>query len=166
MKFVGDDEAVIALREQNQRYNNGRRRKKKARYSFGEFESRRISRDSEVTNLDKLDSSVPLPDYLKAKYDREEEVRKKGGFRNVISHNAQNWQNALTIESKGIVQVQPATHIDPFTREGEKLGTASLRQSNTKYVKRNTFSVIVPSMQGKLLQEYSSIDLTEKWYVL
>ncbi|KAL7532498.1 hypothetical protein ACHAXR_004666, partial [Thalassiosira sp. AJA248-18] len=66
-----------------------------------------------------------------------------------------------------IVQVQPATHIDPFTKEGDKFGTSRLRQSNTKYVKRNTFSVILPSIQGKLVQQAnSSIDLTEKWYVL
>lgn len=163
-KFIPDDEAVIALREQEQRYN-GRRRKKKARVSFGEFASHRMSRDSATvtTHNEKLDSSVPLPDYLKAKIDREEDFRKKGGVLNTISHNALAWQNTFAVESKLIVQVQPATHIDPFSKEGEKLGTSSLRQSSTKYVKRNTFSVIVPSMQGKLIQDHSSIDLTEKW---
>ncbi len=121
-KFIPDDEAVIALREQAQRYN-GRRRKKRARLSFGESKSRRMSRDSEFTNPhnDKLDSSVPLPDYLKAKIDREEDIRKKGGVVNTISNNALKWQNTFTIDAKDIVQVQPATHIDPFSKEGEKL---------------------------------------------
>lgn len=165
-KFIPDDEAVIALREQAQRYN-GRRRKKKARLSFGEFESQRTSLDSDaVTQGSNPDSSVPLPDYLKAKIDREEEVRKKGGLLNAVSHNALDWRNSLTVATGDIVQVQPATHVDPFSREGEKLGTAGLRQSRTKYVKRNAFSVIVPSLHGKMVRDYSSIDLTEKWYVL
>jgi len=173
-KFIPDDEAVIVLREQAQRYN-GRRRKKKARLSFGEFESRRTSMDSETINQnDTPDLSAPLPDYLKAKKDREEDIRKKGGIMNTISHNALGWQNTRTIDSKDIVQVQPAVHIDPFSKEGDKLGTSSLRQSGTKYVERNTFSVIIPSMPGKATQDYSSMvgkvfpdytskDLTEKW---
>lgn len=83
---------------------------------------------------------------------------------NAISNNALNFANSLTIDAKDIVQVQPATHIDPFSNDNQ--GTLSLRQSSTKYVKRTTFSVIVPSRRGKLIQDYSSIDLTEKWYVL
>jgi hypothetical protein len=66
-KYVPDDEAVIALKEQAQRYN-GRRRKKKARLSLGERESRRTSRDSQTTiQTDKHHAVVPLPDYLKAR---------------------------------------------------------------------------------------------------
>ena len=171
-----EDEAVIALKEQAQRYNGRLRKKKKARLSFGEFGSRtsRMSYDSETTNQnnDKIDSSVPLPDYLKAKIDRDEDIRKKGGFRNAIANNHLYWQNTFTIEAQDIVQIQPATHIDPFSKDDEKLGTSTLRQSSTKYVKNSTFPVIVPSWQGKLVQEYSSklcntsIDLTENWYVL
>ena len=89
-----EDEAVIALKEQAQRYNNGRRRrKKKARMSFGEFGNRsRMSYDSETTyqTNDKLDSSVPLPDYLKAKIDREEDIRKNRGVRNAIANKQLN----------------------------------------------------------------------------
>lgn len=168
-KFMPEDEAVIALKEQAQRYN-GRRRKKKARLSFGEFGSRnRMSYDSETTNQTKLDSSVPLPDYLKAKIDREEDIRKKGGVRNAISKNHLTWQNTFTIEANDIVEIQPASKIDPFSKEGDKLGTSTLRQSSTKYVKNTTFSVIVPSWQGKFVQDCarklgsSSVDLTENW---
>lgn len=136
-----------------------------------------MSTDSGTINQnDTPDLSVPLPDYLKAKKDREEDIRKKGGIMNIISHNALNWQNTRTIDSKNIVQVHPAVHIDPFSKEDDKLGTSSLRQSGTKYVERNTFSVIVPSIPGKAIQDYSSMvgkvfpdytskDLTEKWYV-
>ena len=168
-KFMPEDEAVIALKEQAQRYN-GRRRKKKARLSFGEFGSRnRMSYDSETTNQTKLDSSVPLPDYLKAKIDREEDIRKKGGVRNAIAKNHLTWQNTFTIEANDIVEIQPASKIDPFSKEGDKLGTSTLRQSSTKYVKNTTFSVIVPSWQGKFVQDCarklgsSSVDLTENW---
>jgi len=159
-KFIPDDEAVIALKEQAQRYN-GRRRKKKARVSYGD-----MSHGSETTDQieEKLDSSaVPLPDYLKAKIDREEDIRKKGGVLNAISNKSLNWQNTMAVETKDIVQIQPASHIDPFSKEGDKLGTSSLRQSNTKYVKRTTLSVIVPSIRGKIVQDYSKVDLTEKW---
>ena len=166
---------MIALKEQAQRYNNGRRRrKKKARMSFGEFGNRsRMSYDSETTyqTNDKLDSSVPLPDYLKAKIDREEDIRKNRGVRNAIANKQLNYQNTLTVEAKNIVHVQPATHVDPFSKESEKLGTSSLRQSSTKYIKNTTFSVIVPSWQGIFVQDCAnklgntSIDLTENWYV-
>ena len=152
---------MIALKEQAQRYN-GRRRRKKARVSFG---GRSVGSETTDHSGDKVDSSVPLPDYLKAKIDREEDIRKKGGVLNAVSNKTLNWQNALTIEAKDIVQIQPASHIDPFSKEGDQLGTSSLRQSSTKFVKRTTFSVIVPSMQGKLVQNYSKVDLTEKWYV-
>ena len=128
-----------------------------------------MSHGSETTDQieEKLDSSaVPLPDYLKAKIDREEDIRKKGGVLNAISNKSLNWQNTMAVETKEIVQIQPASHIDPFSKEGDKLGTSSLRQSNTKYVKRTTLSVIVPSIRGKIVQDYSKVDLTEKWYVL
>ena len=165
-KYIPDDEAVIALREQEQRYN-GRRRKKKARLSFGEYNSRRSSRDSYTTlQNDKHDSVVPLPDYLKAKIDREEDIRKKGGLRKGVSFSALNWLNTGVIQAQDIIQVHPATHLDPFSKEGNTLGTSSLRLSGTKYVKNNTFSVILPSMQGKLVQKhFPSVDLSEKWYV-
>jgi hypothetical protein len=162
-KYIPDDEAVIALREQEQRYN-GSRRKKRARLSFGVNESRRDC-DSNSHN-EKLDSTVPLPDYLKAKIDREEDIRKKGGLKNAVSHTALSWLNTGVLEAKDIVQVHPSTHIDPFSKEGTKLGTSSLRQSETKYVKNNTFSVILPSVQGRFVQKhFASVDLTEKWYV-
>lgn len=165
-KYIPDDEATIALKEQAQRYNVCRRQKK-ARLSCGESESRRMSRESETTNqnIDKLDASVPIPDYLKVKIDREEDMRKKGGFLNAISNNVLYRKNELSIEAKDIVQVQPATHIDPFSKEDEELGTSSLRQSSTAYENRKTFSVIVPSLQGRLVRDYSDIDLSEKWCV-
>ena len=160
-RYVPDDEAIIALREQEQRYN-GRRRKKKARLSFGVNEHRRESDNAFLSG--KLDASVPLPDYLKAKIDRDEDNRKKGGIKNAITHNALNWMNAGTIEAKDIVQVQPATHVDPFARDGNKLGTSSLRQSETQYVKRNAFSIILPSTRGAFVQKhFPSMDLGEKW---
>ena len=159
-KFTPDDEAVIALREQAQRYNV--RQRKKARLSFGEFASRRTHGDGDSLDLH-TDSSVPLPDYLKAKIDREEDIRKRGGILKTASLHALAWKNTFVIEGKDVVQVQPGSHIDPFSKEGDKLGTLSLRQSNTKYVKRNTFSVIMPTVRGKIVQNYSSVDLTEKW---
>lgn len=164
-KYVPDDEAVIALKEQEQRYN-GRRRTKKARLSFGERDCRRTSRDSETTNqTDKHHSAVPLPDYLKAKIDREEDIRKNAGIRNAISHSTLTWQNAGKVEARDIVQLHPATHIDPFSKlDEDKLGTASLRRSGTPYVKSNTFSIITPSIQGHFVQErFSSVDLNKKW---
>jgi hypothetical protein len=126
-----------------------------------------MSRESETTNQhnEKLDVTVPIPDYLKVKIDREEDIRKKGGFLNAISNKALYQKNDLTIGSKDIVQVQPATHIDPFSKEGGELGTSSLRQSNTEYDNRTTFSIILPSLQGTLLRDYSDIDLSEKWCV-
>ena len=156
---------MIALKEQAQRYDRFRPQKK-ARVSCKEVDSRRTSRNSESATLmsDKHEASVPLPDYVKAKIDREEDIRKNGVFRHAISNRSLNWWNSLTIEAKDIVQVQPATHIDPFSKVGE-LGTSSLRQSNTEYVKHNTLSVITPSIQGKLIRDYSRIDLTKKWYV-
>lgn len=165
-KYIPDDEAVIALKEQAQRYNTCRRQKK-ARLSCGESESRRMSRESETTNQhnEKLDVTVPIPDYLKVKIDREEDIRKKGGFLNAISNKALYQKNDLTIGSKDIVQVQPATHVDPFSKEGGELGTSSLRQSSTEYDNRTTFSIILPSLQGTLLRDYSDIDLSEKWCV-
>jgi hypothetical protein len=163
-KYVPDDEAVIALKEQAQRYN-GRRRKKKARLSFGERESGRMSRDSQTTNqTDKHHAVVPLPDYLKAKIDREEDIRKNAGIRNVISHSTLTWQNTGKVEARDIVQLHPAISIDPFSKDEIKLGTASLRRSGTPYVKANTFSIILPSMQGNFVQErFSSVDLNKKW---
>ena len=165
-KYIPDDEAVIALKEQAQRYN-ACRRQKKARLSCGESESRRMSRESETTNQhnEKLDVTVPIPDYLKVKIDREEDIRKKGGFLNAISNKALYQKNDLTIGAKDIVQVQPATHVDPFSKESEELGTSSLRQSSTEYESRTTFSIILPSLQGTLLRDYSDIDLSEKWCV-
>lgn len=168
MKFIPDEEADIALKEQAQRYNT-RRRKKKARISFGESQPNRKSCGSETTNQsDRLDSSVPLPDYLKAKIDREDDNRKKRGFLNAISNNTLAWKNTLAIESKDIVQVQPASHIDPFSKQGDELGTASLRQSKTQYEKGTTLSIIIPSrIQGKFVQGHATlfgdIDLTDKW---
>lgn len=164
-KFIPDEEAVIALKEQAQRYDRFRRQKK-ARLNSGELESRRMSRDSEnnATQItDKHESSVPLPDYVKAKIDREEVIRKNGVFRHAIANETLKWQNSCTLEAKDIVQVQPATHLDPFSKEVEKFGTASLRLSNTEYVKHTTLSVIVPSIQGKLIRDYSRMDLTKKW---
>eukprot|EP00985_Skeletonema_marinoi_P019499 scaffold11205_cov191-Skeletonema_marinoi.AAC.1 len=167
-KYMPDDEAVIALKEQEQRYN-GRRKKKKARVSLGERDSRRTSRDSQTTNqTEKHHSVVPLPDYLKAKIDREEDIRKNAGIRNAVSHSTLTWQNAGKLEAREIVQLHPANSIDPFSiSKGEtnpKLGTASLRRSGTPYVKANTFSIISPSMQGKFVQErFSSVDLNKKW---
>ena len=159
---------MIALKEQAQRYNV-RHRQKKARLSRGESERRRMSRESESEtanqNHDKLDVSVPIPDYLKVKIDREEDLRKNGGFLGAISNNSRYRRNNLTIEAKDIVQVQPANHIDPFSKEGEELGTLSLRQSSAEYVKSNTFSVIVPSLQGRLIRNYADTDLSEKWCV-
>ena len=164
-KYAPDDEAVIALKEQAQRYN-GRRRKKKARLSLGERDSRRTSRDSQTTNqTDKHNSVVPLPDYLKAKIDREEDIRKNAGIRNAISHNTLTWQNAGKLEARDIVQLHPAISRDPFSSDDNvKLGTTSLRRSGTPYVKSNTFSIISPSMQGNFVQErFSSVDLNKKW---
>eukprot|EP00984_Skeletonema_dohrnii_P021134 scaffold10483_cov127-Skeletonema_dohrnii-CCMP3373.AAC.5 len=167
-KYMPDDEAVIALKEQEQRYN-GRRKKKKARVSLGERDTRRTSRDSQTTNqTEKHHSVVPLPDYLKAKIDREEDIRKNAGIRNAVSHSTLTWQNAGKLEAREIVQLHPANSIDPFSiSKGEtnpKLGTASLRRSGTPYVKANTFSIISPSMQGKFVQErFSSVDLNKKW---
>jgi hypothetical protein len=163
-KYVPDDEATIALKEQEQRYNGGRR-KKKARMSLGERDSRRKSRDSETNSqIDKQQSSVPLPDYLKAKQDREEDIRKHAGIRNAISHSNLTWQNAGKIEAQEIVQLHPATHIDPFSNDEEKLGTSSLRRSGTPYVKANTFSIISPSLQGRFVQKrFSNVDLNKKW---
>lgn len=160
-RYIPDDEAVIALREQEQRYN-GRRRKKRARLSFGVNEHRRDS-DNAVLN-GKLDASVPLPDYLKAKIDRDIDNRKKGGIKNAMTYSALNWLNTGEIEAKDIVQVHPATHVDPFARDGNKLGTSSLRQSETKYVKNNAFSIILPSTRGSFVQNhFPSMDLGEKW---
>eukprot|EP00804_Cyclotella_cryptica_P011221 CCRYP_007732-RA/>CCRYP_007732-RA protein AED:0.04 eAED:0.04 QI:151/1/1/1/1/1/8/72/1904 len=160
-RYIPDDEAVIALREQEQRYN-GRRRNKRARISFGVNEPRRDS-DSAIHN-DIVDASVPLPDYLKAKIDRDEDNRKKGGIRNTITHSALRWLNTGMIAAADIVQVHPASHVDPYARDGNKLGTQSLRQSETKYVKNNAFSVILPSVQGSFVQKhFPSIDLGEKW---
>ncbi len=163
-KYVPDDEAVIALKEQEQRYN-GRRRKKKARVSLGDRDSRRFSRDSQGTNQsDKHHSAVPLPDYLKAKIDREEDIRKNAGIKNAVSHSTLTWQNAGKLEAKDIVQLHPANSIDPFSKEEIKLGTSSLRRSGTPYVKANTFSIISPSMQGNFVQErFSNVDLNKKW---
>lgn len=163
-KYVPDDEAVIALKEQEQRYN-GRRRKKKARVSLGDRDSRRFSRDSQGTNqTDKHHSAVPLPDYLKAKIDREEDIRKNAGIKNAVSHSTLTWQNAGKLEAKDIVQLHPANSIDPFSKEEIKLGTSSLRRSGTPYVKANTFSIISPSMQGNFVQErFSNVDLNKKW---
>ena len=162
-RYIPDDEAVIALREQEQRYN-GRRCNKKARLSFGVNEPRRDI-DSAIHN-DILDASVPLPDYLKAKIDRDEDNRKKGGIRNTITHSTLRWMNTGTIAAADIVQVHPATHVDPYARDGNKLGTWSLRQSETKYVKNNAFSVILPSVQGSFVQKhFPSLDLGEKWWV-
>ena len=157
-RYLPDDDAVIALREQEQRYN-ARRRKKKARLSFGVNEHRRDDDHSA-----KVDASVPLPDYLKAKIDRDEDNRKRGGIKNTITHNALTWLNTGVIEAKDIVQVHPATHVDPFAADGSKLGTASLRQSETKYVKNNAFSIILPSARGAFVQKhFPSMDLNEKW---
>lgn len=163
--YITDDEALIALREQEQRYNS-RRRRKKARISFGESDARRWSGDSQTINKrDKIDTTVPLPDYLKAKIDREEDIRKKGGLKNAITHGAMNWLHAGVIRASEIVQVHPAAHVDPYSKT-DQLGTPSLRLSQTPYVKSNTFSVILPSMQGKLVkQHFPSADMTEKWYV-
>ena len=160
-RYVPDDEAIIALREQEQRYN-GRRRIKKARLSFGINDNRRDS-DNTIHN-DNLDAIVPLPDYLKAKIDRDEDNRKKGGIKNAIYYSALNWLNAGEIEAKNIVEVHPAIHEDPFDRT--KLGTWSLRQSDTKYIKNNTFSIILPSKQGALFLKHFpniSVNLNEKW---
>lgn len=158
---------MIALKEQAQRYDRSRRQKK-ARLSTKELESRRLSRNSESATQtnDKRGSSVPLPDYVKAKIDREEDIRNKGVFRRAIANKSLNWRNSFTLEAKDIVQVQPATHIDPFSKEGEKFGTSSLRQSNTEYEKHTTLSVIIPSIQGHLIRDYSRMDLTQKWFVL
>jgi hypothetical protein len=166
IKYIPDDEAEITLKEQAQRYN-ACRRQKKARLSCGESESRRMSRESETANQpnEKLDVTVPIPDYLKVKIDREEDIRKKGGFLNAISKKALYRKNESTIGAKDIVQVQPATHVDPFSKEGEELGTSSLRQSSTEYENRTTFSVILPSLHGQLLRDYSDIDLSEIWSV-
>jgi len=140
-QYITDDEALIALREQEQRYNS-RRRRKKARISFGESDARRWSGDSQTINKrDKLDTTVPLPDHLKAKIDREEDIRKKGGLKNAITHSAMNWLHAGEIRASEIVQVHPAAHVDPYSK-----------------------SVILPSMQGKLVkQHFPSADMTEKW---
>ncbi len=153
------------MREQEQRYNS-RRRRKKARISFGESDARRWSGDSHTINKsDKIDTTVPLPDYLKAKIDREEDIRKKGGLKNTMAHGAMNWLHAGEIRASDIVQVHPAAHVDPYSKS-DQLGTPSLRLSQTPYVKSNTFSVILPSMQGKLVkQHFPSADMTEKWYV-
>ena len=159
-RYVPDDEAIIALREQEQRYN-GRRRKKKARLSFGVNESRRES-ESTIHNI--VDATVPLPDYLKAKIDREEDHRKRAGIRNYVTISAHNWLNTGMIEAKDIVQVHPASHVDPYATDGNKLGTWSLRQSQAQYVKNNSFSVILPSLQGTFVQKhFPSVDLGEKW---
>ena len=165
-KYIPDEEAVIALKEQAQRYDRFRRQKK-ARLSPRELDSQKMSRNSDIATqiTDKHESMVPLPDYVKAKIDREEDIRKNGVFRHAIANRSLNWRNSLMIEAKDIVQVQPATHIDPFSKEGEKLGTLSLRQSNTEYVKHTTLSVIIPSIYGQFIRDYSRIDLTQKWYV-
>lgn len=164
-EYVPDDEAVIALKEQEQRYNDSRRRKKKARLSFGECDTRRWSGDSDTLNQnDNIDSIIPIPDYVKAKIDREEDNRKKGGLKNALSFEYSNWKHTGVIEASDIVQVHRAIHVDPFSRT-EKLGTPSLRLSQTKYVKSNTLSVILPSVQGTLYKNRISkkTDLTEKW---
>jgi hypothetical protein len=165
-KFIPEEEAEIALKEQAQRYDRFRRQKR-AKLNSRELHSRRTSRDSEnaTKNNDKHDSSVPLPDYVKAKIDREEDIRKKGVLRHAISNKSLNWRNSFTIAARDIIKIHPATHIDPFSKV-KKQGTASLRQSYTEYVKHATFSVIIPSIHGELFRNYSRINLTEKWYVL
>ena len=166
-RYVPDDEAVIALKEQEQRYNKrGRRRKKKARLSLGERESRRTSSDSQTTNqTEKLNSAVPLPDYLKAKIDREEDNRKNAGIKNAISNSSLAWYNTGKLDAREIVQLHPASSLDPVSlKKGEeKLGTYSLRRSKTPYVKANTFSIILPSVQGNFVQDRFSKDLNKIW---
>ena len=161
-KYVPDDEAVIALKEQAQRYNVCRR-EKKARVSYeSETQTPRMSLESGATSQ-KPDVSVPIPDYLKVKIDREEEKRKIGGFLNAIAIDALKRKNDLSIEAQDLVQVQPATHIDPFSKEGNEHGTSSLRQSDTVYDSNTTFSIIVPSLHGRFIRDYSEIDFSEKW---
>ena len=189
-KFIPDEEAHIALSEQALRYNKGRRRNKRAKLSFGEYDSSRYSRDNDTSKrYGKLDH-LALPDDVRADLDRQEERRKKGGFRNTVSRTVLSRQNALKFAAKDIVQVQvcqpsrlasllfsmdltlctsfhcmqPATHHDPFSKDREKLGTATLRQSRTKYIKANSFSCIIPSIHGNIIQNHiTAVDLTDKW---
>ena len=162
-KYATDDEAAIAVSEQAQRYNKGRRYKKRPRVSFGEYDSSRMSRDSETTSkrYGKLDH-LALPDDVRADLDRQEERRKKGGFRKFAANSALSWQNALKFEAKDILKVHPARHTDPFCKEN-KLGTSSLRQSKTQYVKANAFSIVMPSFHGKIIKHHIKKDLSAKW---
>ncbi len=59
--------------------------------------------------------------------------------------------------SRDAVQAQLATYIHPFLQEEDWPGTAGLRQLGKEYFKRNTFSVIVSSMHGKVDEDYFSI---------
>jgi hypothetical protein len=156
------------LKEQAQRYNVCRR-EKKARVSYEGSETQRSESQTPRMSLEsggtsqKPDVSVPIPDYLKVKIDREEEKRKIGGFLNAIAIDALKRKNDLSIEAQDLVQIQPATHIDPFSKEGDEYGTSSLRQSDTVYDSNTTFSIIVPSLHGRFIRDYSEIDFSEKW---
>jgi len=71
--------------------------------------------------------------------------------------SALDFQNPLTMLSRDAVQAQLATHIHPFSQEGDWPGTAGLHQLGKEYVKHNTFSVIVSSMHEKVVKDYFRI---------